>query len=83
MPVILEERRNVVGTSSPLRPNGANYGGQAEMAWAHAKIARDNIAIALSDMVQMEYIGLDEAKEIARAWMFDNPNEFFRLGLKA
>jgi hypothetical protein len=32
-------------------------------------------------MVEMEYIGLDDAKEIAQAWLFDNPNEFFRLGL--
>ena len=36
-------------------------------AWAHAQIARDNIAIALSDLVEMEYLGLDEAKEVARA----------------
>lgn len=50
-------------------------------AWAHADLARDNIAIALADLVEMEYLGLDEAKEIADAWLFDNANQFFGLGL--
>jgi hypothetical protein len=58
---------------------GSDFGGSADQAWAHAQIARDNIAIALSDLVDLEYLGLDDAKEIARAWMFDNANAFFRL----
>ena len=45
---------------------GSDYGGLAERAWAHAEIARDNIAIALAEMVEMEYL-LDEAKEVATA----------------
>jgi len=60
---------------------GTDYGGCADCAWAHAAIARDNIAMALADMVEIEYLGLDEAKEVARAWLFDNANEFYRLGL--
>ncbi len=60
---------------------GSDFGGSVERAWAHAQIARDNIAIALSDMVEMEYLDLDEAKEVAHAWLFDNANAFFRLGL--
>jgi predicted TIM-barrel fold metal-dependent hydrolase len=60
---------------------GSDFGGHADRAWAHAGIARDNLAIALSEMVDMEYLGLDEAKAVARRWLFDNPNEFFRLGL--
>lgn len=60
---------------------GSDYGGLAERAWAHAEIARDNIAIALAEMVEMEYLGLDEAKEVAYCWMFGNANRFFRLGL--
>jgi len=35
----------------------------------------------LSDMVEMEYLSLDEAKEVAYAWLFGNANEFYRLGL--
>lgn len=50
-------------------------------AWAHADLARDNIAIALADLVEMEYLGLDDAKEIAYGWLFDNPNRFFNLGM--
>jgi hypothetical protein len=60
---------------------GSDFGGCADSAWAHAQIARDNVAIALSDLVQMEYLDLDEARQVARDWLFGNANEFFRLGL--
>ncbi|TFG73358.1 MAG: hypothetical protein E4H27_00910 [Anaerolineales bacterium] len=60
---------------------GSDFGGSVERAWAHADIARDNIAIALSDMVEMEYLDLDEAKSVAYDWLFGNANAFFRLGL--
>jgi predicted TIM-barrel fold metal-dependent hydrolase len=62
---------------------GSDFGGSSDRAWAHAQIARDNIAIALSDMVELDYLGLDEAKEVARSWLFGNANEFFSLGLEA
>jgi len=61
---------------------GSDFGGQADRAWAHASIARDNIAIALSDMVEMEYLGLDEAKQVGYDWLFGNANKFFRLDLQ-
>lgn len=51
-------------------------------AWAHADLARDNIAIALANLVEMEYLGLEDAKEIAWSWLFGNANEFFRLGME-
>jgi len=60
---------------------GSDFGGHADRAWAHAAIARDNIAIALSETVEADYLGIDEAKAVARAWLFDNANAFFRLGL--
>ena len=60
---------------------GSDYGGNPERAWAHAQIARDNVAIALSELVEMEYIDLDGAREVARAWLCDNANEFFGLGI--
>ena len=59
---------------------GSDHGGNLDRSWAHSQIARDNIAIGLAEMVEMDYIGLEDAKEIAQAWLFDNPNEFFRLG---
>ena len=57
------------------------FGNTVDKAWAHAQMAREHIAIALSDMVEMDYLSVDEAKEIAFGWMFGNPNEYFRLGL--
>ena len=60
---------------------GSDFKGQPDRAWAHAGIARDNIAIALSDLVEMEYLDLDEAKQIGYDWLFGNANKFFRVGL--
>lgn len=56
-------------------------GKNVDHAWAHAQIARENVSIALSDMVEMEYLSLGEAKEVSYAWLFGNANAFFRLGL--
>ncbi len=61
---------------------GSDFDGRADRAWAHAAIARDNVAIALSDMIDADYIDMDDAKEIARMWLRDNANEFFNLGLE-
>lgn len=60
---------------------GSDYGGSVDRAWAHASIARDNIAIALADLVEMDYLTLDEAQEVAYGWLFANANAYFRLGL--
>jgi len=60
---------------------GSDFLGYVDHAWAHAQIARENIAIALSNLVDQEYLGLEEAKEVAYAWMFGNANQFFRLGI--
>jgi uncharacterized protein len=60
---------------------GSDYLGSADRAWAHASIARDNIAIALAEMVEMDYLSLPEAKSVAYSWLFANANDFFRLGL--
>jgi predicted TIM-barrel fold metal-dependent hydrolase len=56
-------------------------GGYVDRAWAHAQIARENVAIALSEMVEIEYLSLNDAQEVAEAWLFSNANEFYRLGL--
>ena len=60
---------------------GSDFSSNVDRAWAHAQIARDNVAIALSDMVELDYLDLEEAKAVANAWLFGNANEFFRLGL--
>lgn len=74
---------------SKIHGHGSDYGGfgyypgggYVDRAWAHAQIARENIAVALADMVDLDYIGLAEAKRVAHAWLFDNANEFYRLAL--
>lgn len=48
-------------------------------AWAHLDLARDNIAMALAGLVEIDYLGLEDAKEIAYGWLFHNPNAFFKL----
>jgi len=61
---------------------GSDLNGEtAAAAWAHASIARDNIAMALADLVDIEYLGYQDAQEIAAAWLFENPNNFFKLNL--
>ncbi|MBN1808134.1 MAG: amidohydrolase family protein [Planctomycetes bacterium] len=63
---------------------GSDVGGnQPDVAWAHCVIAKENISCALADLVDMDYISVDDAKRIASDWLFNNPNAFFRLGLKA
>ena len=42
--------------------------------------ARDNVAWALSDLVESQWLTLDDAKEIACDWFFNNPNRIFKLG---
>lgn len=56
-------------------------GGYVDRAWAHAQMARENVAAALAQLVDEAYLTLAEAQEVARAWLFDNANEFYRLGL--
>jgi len=61
---------------------GSDLGGDMlTSAWAHADLARDNIAMALADLVEIDYLDLDEARSIAADWLFNNPNAFFKLGL--
>ncbi len=60
---------------------GSDFGGDyVTHAWAHAQIGRENIAIALADLVEEDYLSLLEAQEVAYAWLFGNANEFFKLG---
>ena len=58
---------------------GSDFSGDAELAWAHASIARDNIAIALADMVEMEYLNYEQAQQVACDWLFNNPKDFYKL----
>ncbi len=56
--------------------------GAIEFAVGYLVLARDNTAYAFSELVDDGWISLDQAKTIAVDWFFNNPNEFFKLGLK-
>jgi hypothetical protein len=42
-------------------------------------LAKDNIACALAGLVDQGWLGLVDAKALARAWLFDNPKRIFGL----
>lgn len=56
---------------------------QPHIIWAHVKLGKDVIATALADLIGMEFIDLDEALEIASAWLSENAIRFFRLPVKS
>lgn len=60
---------------------GSDFGGFADHAWAHAQIAKENLAIALTNMIEIDHLTANEAKEIAVHWCYENPRRFFNLDL--
>jgi len=62
---------------------GGDYRDSLMHSAGHLAIARDNIAAALAEMVDSGWLGLDEAMQVAADWLFNNPNEFFKLGFEA
>ena len=59
---------------------GGDYGDTPEYSAAHLHIARQNIAAALTHLVEGGWLNEDQALAIARDWLFNNPNRFFNLG---
>ena len=53
-----------------------------ELCVGYLILARDNTACALAEMVDSGWIDMQEAKEVAADWFFNNPNEFFKLGFE-
>jgi uncharacterized protein len=53
---------------------------QIEFTVGYLSLARDNVACALADLEESGWIDLNEARQIAADWFFNNPNEFFNLG---
>ena len=54
--------------------------GMIEWVAGYLALARDNAAIALSELAESGWLDYGEAKQIAADWFFNNPNEFFKLG---
>jgi len=65
---------------SKIHGFGGDYGDVPEYSAAHLEIAKDVISSALARMIDTELINVDESKKIAAGWLFNNPNEFFKLG---
>jgi predicted TIM-barrel fold metal-dependent hydrolase len=55
--------------------------GKAEWTVGYLLLAKDNIAMALSSMIDLGWIDGEAAERIAASWLYDNPNRLFRLGL--
>jgi hypothetical protein len=59
---------------------GGDYGDVPEFVAGHLQIARENIAIALTRLVERGWLDEQEAITLAKDWLFNNPNRFFKLG---
>ncbi len=64
-----------------IHAHGSDYFGSADRAWAHAQITRENIACALSEMVEREFLDICAAEQVAEDWLFHNPNHFYKTNL--
>lgn len=59
---------------------GADYEDLPEYAVCHLLIAKDAIAAGLAEVVDMGWLTEKEAIKIAVDWLFNNPNEWYKLG---
>jgi hypothetical protein len=60
---------------------GGDYGDYPEYVAAHLRIARENTAATLSDLVERGWLTETQAVSLAADWLYNNPNRFFALGL--
>jgi len=78
----LMERAVLTLPHTKLHAFGGDYGDVPEFTAAHLQIARQNIAAALSNLVESGWLEEEQAVSLAQDWLFNNPNHFFGLGLK-
>ncbi len=60
---------------------GGDYGDIPEYAVCHLLIAKDAIAAGLAEVVDIGWLTEKEGIKIAVDWLFNNPNEWYKLGL--
>jgi len=65
---------------SKIHGFGADYHDCVEYAACHLLVAKEAIAAGLSEMVEIGWLKEKEALKIAADWLFNNPNERFKLG---
>jgi hypothetical protein len=61
---------------------GGDFGDVPEFVAGHLQIARQNIAAALTNLVEGSWLEEEQAISLARDWLFNNPNRFFNLGFE-
>jgi hypothetical protein len=81
--VELIKRLVMTAPNTRLHAFGGDYRGAPEYSVAHLSLARECIATALTDLVEMGWLSETDVPALSRAWLFDNPNRFFHLGLEA
>ncbi|MGB9677686.1 MAG: amidohydrolase family protein, partial [Candidatus Ratteibacteria bacterium] len=67
---------------SKIHGFGGDYGDCPEYILAHLEIAKDIISKSLTKLIEFKWININEAKKIAADILFNNPNEFFKLGFQ-
>jgi predicted TIM-barrel fold metal-dependent hydrolase len=77
----LMERAVLTMPHTKIHAFGGDYGDVPEFTVAHLQIARQNIAAALTNLVEGGWLEEEQALIIAADWLFSNPNRFFNLGL--
>ncbi len=61
---------------------GGDYSSRCvEKTYGHLKMAREDIAEVLGGRVDRGLMGLDEAIEVARLWLYENPKTLYRLAV--
>ncbi|HOV69138.1 MAG TPA: amidohydrolase family protein [Clostridia bacterium] len=75
----LSEWLEIVPHNKILAFGGDLGGGGVQSVYAHAKLARRNVAKALARKVEEGLFGLDEAIRIAKQLFYDNPAKLFGL----
>lgn len=79
--VELLERATLTLPHTKVHGFGGDYGDTPEFVAGHLQIARQNIAIALTNLVERGWLDEARADSLARDWLFNNANQFFSLGL--
>ena len=76
----LLERAVLTMPHTKIHGFGGDYGDAPEFSAAHLQIARQNIAAALTNLVEGSWLEEEQAVALAKDWLFNNPNRFFNLG---
>ena len=67
---------------SKLHGFGGDFGDAPEFIAAHLQMAQQNIAAALAGLVEGGWLEEENAFQLAKDWLFNNPNHFFNLGFE-